>query len=84
VLNLAIAEVDGAVGELSPARIMAHDNDGSSMRTNLIPKYFTDVLSGFGIQRGGWFVCEKDRRISCQSARNGDPLLLSRAEVVRL
>src|SRR6266404_616874 len=84
LLNLAIAESDGAVGKFAPARIVAHDNDGSPVLANLISKNFADVLSGLGIERGGWLVREKDRRISRQGARDGDALLFSGAEFVRL
>src|SRR5260370_42353463 len=80
LLNLAIAECDGTVGESLPARIMAHDNNSSPLLIDLIPKDFADVLSSFGIERSRWLVGKKDRRISCQSARNGDSLLLSRTK----
>src|SRR5205807_3200086 len=63
---------------------MAHNNDGSVMLGNLIAKDFANVFSGLGIERCGWLVGEQDRRISCQGARDGDALLLSRAEFVRL
>src|SRR6202023_2160379 len=55
-----------------------------AMLVSLIAKDFADVSSGLGVQRGGWFVCEKDWRLPCQSECNGDPLPLSGAEFVRL
>jgi len=80
LLNLAIAEGDGAVGEFTPARIVAHNDDGSPVLASLVSKNFADVFSGLGIERGGWLVREKDRRISRQGARDGDALLFSGAE----
>src|SRR5258705_3292161 len=56
LLNLAIAEGDGAVGEFTPARIVAHNDDRSPVLASLVSKNFADVFSGLGIERGGWLV----------------------------
>jgi hypothetical protein len=49
LLNFAIAESDGSIGELAPARIMANDHNGSLVPVNLISKDFTNVPSSLGI-----------------------------------
>src|SRR5712672_3423156 len=82
LLDLAITQRDGAVGEFSPPRIMAHDDHGSPLLINLIPKDFADVFSSLGVERSRWLVCEKDRGISSQGPRYGDSLLFSRAQFV--
>jgi hypothetical protein len=82
LLNLAITQRDGAVGEFSPARIMAHDNNSSPMLIDLIPKDLADVFSSLGVERSRWLVREKDRGISSQGPRNGHSLLFSRAQLV--
>src|SRR6266436_4236822 len=83
LLDLAITQRDGTVGEFSPARIMAHDDNGSPLLIDLIPKNLANIFASLGIERSGWLVGKKDRRISCQRAGNGDPLLFSRTEFVR-
>src|SRR5712675_325515 len=52
LLDLAITQRDGTVGEFSPARIMAHDDNGSPLLINLIPKDFADVFSSHGPRNG--------------------------------
>src|SRR5258707_1612036 len=83
LLNLAIAEGDGAVGEFTPARIVAHNDDGSPVLASLVSKNFADVFSGLGIERGGWVLPPKERRIFRPGPRHGDAPRFFRAEFIR-
>ena len=81
--DLAVVHAGDAVGVGEDAVVVGDDDHGAVRRAGDVAEEFEHDLAVLGIERGGGFVADDERRFVDQRAGDGDALLLAAGEFVR-
>src|SRR2546427_5628201 len=80
--NLAVLNLEDAMGDVGHAGVMRHDHDRLLEFLVEATKQVEDFLTGLRVEFPGRLVCQEERRIVREGDPDGDPLLFPTAELV--
>src|SRR6266540_6605783 len=81
--NLAVSDVEGAIGDVRNPSVVRDNDDGLLEILVQSLEQIEDFLAGLRVELSCGLVREEQGRIVRQRDRNGDPLLLTAAQLVR-
>ena len=80
----AAVHEDDVVGHVAGEGHLVGDDDHRHVLRGEVTDDLEDLSGQLGIERGGRFVKEQNLRVHCQCPRDGDALLLSSGELIRV